>query len=95
MEEPANRRLARRSPRALVLSQGIVGDSGGIPKVACPVHKKPFALRDGRCLYGEDYALATFPVRVESGQVYLELPREEVLDPVYGTAVVRVNAHAA
>jgi len=81
--------------RALVLSQGIIGDAGGVPKVACPVHKKPFALDDGRCLSGEDYALATFPVRVESGQVYLELPREELLDPVYGTAAVRVKAHAA
>jgi NAD(P)H-dependent nitrite reductase small subunit len=78
--------------RSLVLSQGIVGDAGGIPKVACPVHKKPFGLRDGRCLSGEDYRVATFPVRVESGQVYVELPAAEALDPLLGTAVVRVGS---
>ncbi len=31
--------------RELVLSRGILGDQGGVPKVACPIHKKAFSLR--------------------------------------------------
>ena len=78
--------------RALVLSQGLVGDAGGKPKVACPLHKKTFALEDGRCLSGDALAVATFPVRVEDGRVLVELPSEEILDAALATPLVRVNA---
>lgn len=64
----------------MVLARGIVGDQKGTPKVACPLHKKTFSLEDGKCLTGEDYELVTFPVRVEDGQVLLELPPLETTD---------------
>jgi nitrite reductase (NADH) large subunit len=72
--------------REFVLSRGMVGDQGGKPKVACPVHKKTFALETGKCLGGEDYSLLTFPVKVEGDDVYLQLPAAEVLDAQLATA---------
>ena len=33
--------------REFVLSRGMIGDQGGKPKVACPVHKKTFSLEIG------------------------------------------------
>lgn len=64
----------------MVLSRGIIGDQQGTPKVACPMHKKTFSLEDGKCLTGEDYELATFPVRVEGDDVWLELPTIDVAE---------------
>ena len=63
----------------MVLSRGLTGDLGGIPKVACPHHKKQFSLDSGECLSGESYAIKTFPVRVREGRVEIELPVEEAL----------------
>jgi nitrite reductase (NADH) large subunit len=63
-----------------ILSRGIVGDQGGVPKVACPLHKKTFALDSGSCLSGDPYGIATFPVKVEDGIVYAELPPPEELE---------------
>jgi nitrite reductase (NADH) small subunit len=61
-----------------VLARGILGDSGGAPKVACPLHKNSFCLKDGRHLGGqEDWRLTTYRVKVEAGQVFLDLPDEE------------------
>jgi nitrite reductase (NADH) large subunit len=65
--------------RAMVLARGILGDQGGTPKVACPMHKKTFDLATGRCLSGEDLELETFPVQVEGDDVYVELPPIEEL----------------
>ena len=47
--------------REFVLSRGMIGDQDGKPKVACPVHKKTFSLESGKCLSGEDYAVAGLP----------------------------------
>ena len=66
----------------LVLSRGIIGDQGGVPKVACPLHKKTFALESGTCLSGEKYQLQVFPVKVEADFVYLDLPAEAELEPL-------------
>ena len=63
--------------REMVLARGIVGDQAGAPKVACPLHKKTFDLRNGACLSGEALEIATFPVRVEAGEVWAELPPAE------------------
>jgi nitrite reductase (NADH) large subunit len=71
--------------REFVLSRGLVGDAGGKPKVACPVHKKTFALENGKCLSGEDYSVRVFPVKVEGNDVYLQLPPAEVLDAQLAT----------
>lgn len=68
--------------KAMVLSRGIIGDTQGIPKVACPLHKKAFSLENGSCLNGEQqYSVNVFKVKVdEHNNVYLELPEEKVLD---------------
>ena len=55
----------------MVLARGMTGDAAGIPKVACPLHKKSFSLEDGSNLNGEDYKIATYPVRIENGNVYI------------------------
>ena len=71
--------------REFVLAQGILGDVQGTPKVACPVHKKTFALTDGQCLSGEDYSVEVFPVKVEGAEVYVELRPPEKKDAVLAT----------
>jgi len=63
--------------REMVLARGIVGDQAGAPKVACPLHKKTFDLRSGACLSGDALEIATYPVRVDDGHVFVELPPEE------------------
>jgi nitrite reductase (NADH) large subunit len=73
--------------KAFVLSRGIIGDAGGVPKVACPLHKKTFALNSGESLSGDDYSVRTFPVKVEREDVYLELPPIEVLDRLLATEI--------
>jgi nitrite reductase (NADH) small subunit len=59
---------------AQVLSRGIVGDRGGVPKVASPVYKQSFDLRTGRCLDDPEVAVPTYRVRVEEGWVLVEAP---------------------
>jgi nitrite reductase (NADH) large subunit len=71
--------------REFVLSRGMIGDQNGIPKVACPVHKKTFALESGKCLSGEDYSVQVFEVKVDGDDVYLLLPPIEELDAVLAT----------
>ncbi|MEH6656375.1 nitrite reductase small subunit NirD [Leeuwenhoekiella marinoflava] len=55
----------------MVLSRGMIGDREGIPKVACPLHKKTFSLEDGSNLNGEDYKIAVYPVKIEDEMVYI------------------------
>jgi nitrite reductase (NADH) small subunit len=55
----------------MVLSLGMIGDKDNIPKVACPMHKKNFSLEDGSNLGGEDLKIATYPVKIENGNVYI------------------------
>lgn len=75
---------------AFVLSRGILGDTAGEPKVACPLHKKPFSLKSGKCLSGEGYALQVFPVRVLDGEVQLLLPPTGELDALLSTDKHRI-----
>ncbi|TGK14054.1 nitrite reductase small subunit NirD [Leptospira fletcheri] len=57
-----------------VLSRGILGDSKGEPKVACPLHKRNFSLKTGECIGGEaHYKVEIYPVVIENGNVYLEV----------------------
>ncbi|MUU79153.1 nitrite reductase small subunit NirD [Winogradskyella endarachnes] len=55
----------------MVLSRGMIGDQGGIPKVACPMHKKTFSLETGENLNGNLEAIATYPVKIENNIVYI------------------------
>lgn len=55
--------------RANVLSRGIVGSRGDAPKVASPVYKQSFDLRDGRCLDDPAVSVPVYPVRINLGRV--------------------------
>jgi nitrite reductase (NADH) small subunit len=55
--------------KAFVLSRGIVGDRGGVPKIASPIYKQSFDLRTGRCLDDPRVHVPTYEVRVERGRI--------------------------
>lgn len=55
----------------MILSRGMIGDTCGEPKVACPYHKKTFSLISGQNLNDESYTIKTYPVKVEDGYVYI------------------------
>lgn len=55
----------------MVLSRGMIGEEGDIPKVACPMHKKTFSLEDGNNLNGDEYNIAVYPVKIEDENVYI------------------------
>ena len=55
----------------MVLSRGMIGDDKGIPKVACPLHKKTFSLENGENLNGDIAPIATYPVKIEGEDVYI------------------------
>ncbi len=63
--------------KAFVLSRGIVGDRGGVAKIASPIFKQSFDLRTGQCLDDPAVRLASFPVRVVDGRVLVARPGEE------------------
>ena len=60
--------------RAFVIARGIVGDRGGIPKIASPIFKQSFDLRTGQCLDDPAVQLATYPVRVRNQRIEVGLP---------------------
>jgi nitrite reductase (NADH) large subunit len=76
--------------QAFVLSQGIIGDHAGQPKVACPLHKKTFSLENGEEIGDGDLKIITFPVNVVGDDVMVELPAEPELDAILGTNGLRV-----
>ena len=55
----------------MVLSRGMLGDYQGIPKIACPLHKKTFSLETGENLNGDLDAIATYPVKIDGENVYI------------------------
>jgi len=55
----------------MVLSRGMTGSADDIPKIACPLHKKTFSLVDGSNLNGEDYNIATYPVKIVDNEVFV------------------------
>ena len=57
--------------KAMVLSRGIVGSKGGIPKIASPVYKQNFDLRSGECLDDPTVRIPTFLVRIADGFVQI------------------------
>ena len=57
----------------MCISRGLVGDSNGRPKVACPMHKNNFFLSDGQHAGGNsDWTLHTWAVKEEDGFIYIE-----------------------
>lgn len=78
--------------QAFVLSQGLVGDAAGTPKVACPLHKKQFSLEDGIEMGSDEpLSIITFPIKVEGDDVFVELPAEPEVDAILGTHGLRVT----
>ena len=57
---------------AYVLSRGIVGTKGDVPKVASPVYKQTFDLRTGTCIDDPSVQIRTYGVRVVDGRVQVE-----------------------
>lgn len=55
----------------MVLSRGMIGDDNGIPKVACPMHKKTFSLETGENLNGDLPTITTYPIKIENNFVYI------------------------
>jgi len=56
-----------------VLGRGLLGDQNGLPKVACPLHKKTFSLESGANLNGDCPPIAVYPVEVRNGEVFIGL----------------------
>jgi nitrite reductase (NADH) small subunit len=59
---------------AAVLSRGIVGDLGGVPVVASPMHKQHFDLRTGACVDDPTVTVTVYPVRVADGAILVGAP---------------------
>lgn len=55
----------------MVLSRGMIGSADEVPKIACPMHKKTFSLVDGSNLNGDEYSIATYPVKIEGDEVFV------------------------
>jgi nitrite reductase (NADH) small subunit len=60
--------------RAFVMSRGIVGSKGDVPKVASPMYKQNFDLRTGKCLDDPSVSVPTFAVQVVQGRVQVAVP---------------------
>ena len=59
---------------AFVIARGIVGDRGGVPKIASPIYKQSFSLETGECLDDPNVHLAVYPIRVCAGKIQVALP---------------------
>lgn len=80
--------------RDLVLSSGFIGEVKTTTDdgqenisvyVSCPIHKKNFDLKSGKCLNGDAHPINAFSVKVENSQVYLLLPSINILNDVLST----------
>lgn len=70
--------------KQMALSRGMIGSQNGEPKVACPFHKKIFSLVTGKCLNDEECAIKTYPVKVETGIVFIGMVDGNIEnEPVY------------
>jgi nitrite reductase (NADH) small subunit len=65
--------------KAFVIARGIVGDREGTPKIASPIFKQTFDLRNGQCLEDPGVRLPVFETRVKDGniQVLARDPRRQ------------------
>ena len=60
--------------KAFVISRGIVGDRGGVPKIASPIFKQSFNLISGACLDQPEVSISVYPARVRDGRVEVRSP---------------------
>jgi len=56
---------------AAVLSRGLVGSIGERIVVASPIYKQHFDLQTGECLEAPHNSVASYPVRIEDGKVWV------------------------
>lgn len=73
-----------------VLGRGLLGTQGDVPKIACPLHKKTFALTTGDGLADPNYSVRTFPVEIRGDAVWVYVPPAEQL-----AQTIPCQAHAA
>ena len=59
--------------KQMILARGMIGSEKGIPKVACPFHKRTFSLVDGKCLNDDTCQIDTYPIKVEENKIYIQL----------------------
>ena len=60
--------------QAFVIARGILGDKGGVLKVASPIFKQNFALATGKCLDDASVSLECYPVRLLGRRVSIQVP---------------------
>lgn len=65
----------------MVLSRGLVGSDGEEPKVACPLHKKTFSLRNGKGLSDPSFCVDSYPVEIREGLLFVKLPPSLTREP--------------
>ena len=56
---------------AAVLSRGLVGSLGERIVVASPLYKQHFDLQTGECLEAPEHSVASYPAKIEGGQVWV------------------------
>jgi nitrite reductase (NADH) small subunit len=56
------------------LSRGIVGDIGGEPMVASPLHKQRFSLQTGKCFDDPAVSVDVFEARIAGDVVEVSVP---------------------
>lgn len=54
-------------------ARGLIGDLGGEPILATPLYKNHYRLTDGVCLEDDSVRLKTWPVKIEQGEVRLQV----------------------
>ncbi|XYH97436.1 nitrite reductase small subunit NirD [Sorangium sp. So ce1128] len=59
--------------KAFVISRGIVGDKGGVAKIASPIYKQNFDLRTGQCLDDPGVRIPVYPTRIRGGRVEVQV----------------------
>jgi NAD(P)H-dependent nitrite reductase small subunit len=74
-----------------VLSRGLIGLHGDVPKVACPIHKNTYNLETGKGISNPGLNVAAFEAKEENGRVMLKLPPIETLDKFLGKNKVAGN----
>lgn len=59
--------------QAAVLSRGLVGSIGERIVVASPIYKQHFDLQSGECLEAPAQSVASYPARIDAGQVWVAI----------------------